>query len=190
VVACFLLLAGSGLPLAARSQAEDDAVDLWRVLAEGHGVAMIRHALAPGIGDPAHFDIDDCDTQRNLSDPGREQARRLGSRFHDNGIHGAAVYSSQWCRCMETAELLDLGPVSGLESLNSFFRNNDLAESRTESLRQWLLGRTASTPLVLVTHQVNIRALTGSGASSGEMVVLRLDQAGAVSVLGRISTPY
>src|SRR5687767_13248509 len=83
-------------------------------LAEGGYVVMLRHALAPGIGDPANFRLGDCATQRNLSKDGREQARRLGERLRAQDIDRARIYSSQWCRCLETAALLDLGPVAEL----------------------------------------------------------------------------
>ena len=72
---------------------------------------MIRHAYAPGTGDPADFTIGDCTTQRNLDDQGREQARNIGAWLRERGINSARVYSSQWCRCLETAERMDLGTV-------------------------------------------------------------------------------
>ena len=84
--------------------AEDRQTMLWQALASGGHVALIRHAEAPGIGDPAEFDLDDCSTQRNLSEQGRAQAKAIGDRFRANGISVAQVQSSQWCRCLETAQ--------------------------------------------------------------------------------------
>lgn len=92
--------------LAALPADAENAV-LWSALRGGEHVVLMRHAVAPGTGDPAGFELDDCSTQRNLSERGREQARATGERFRANGVTDAAVYSSQWCRCLETARLLD-----------------------------------------------------------------------------------
>jgi len=97
--------------------ARDDEVA--RRLHDGGTVLLIRHALAPGIGDPDGFRLDGCATQRSLSDEGRRQARAIGDWLQARGIGQARVYSSQWCRCLETAALLDLGPVTELPALNS-----------------------------------------------------------------------
>ena len=85
-------------------------------------VILMRHALAPGIGDPEIFQVDRCETQRVLNDTGRRQAQRLGDQLRRAGLAATQVYSSQWCRCLETAELLDLGPVIEEPGLNSFFQ--------------------------------------------------------------------
>jgi len=74
-------------------------------------VAVMRHAIAPGTGDPSNFRLGDCQTQRNLSETGRQQARRLGQLLRDRQVPVTRVLSSQWCRCLETAKLLDLGQV-------------------------------------------------------------------------------
>ncbi|HIK16487.1 MAG TPA: histidine phosphatase family protein [Leptolyngbyaceae cyanobacterium M33_DOE_097] len=74
-------------------------------------VAVMRHAIAPGTGDPGNFRLGDCQTQRNLSETGRQQARRLGQLLRDRQVPVTRVLSSQWCRCLETARLLDLGQV-------------------------------------------------------------------------------
>lgn len=149
---------------------------------------MLRHALAPGTGDPAAFTLGDCSTQRNLSDEGRAQARRIGERFRTNGIESARVFSSQWCRTLETAELLGLGPVQPLPSLNSFFRNYQRSDLQTRTLRQWLAEQASGEPLVLVTHQVNITALTDVYPASGELVVLRRTENGELEVVGTLET--
>ena len=178
------------LPTLSWSRSTIDEAELWQALRDGTHVAIIRHALAPGIGDPEAFDLDDCSTQRNLSEAGRAQARRLGDRFRRNGIESAAVYSSEWCRCVETAKLLELGPVSTVQVLNSFFRDYQRADQQTAALNAWLDSRQSGGPLVLVSHQVNISALVGGGAGSGEMVVFRREPDGDIAVLGRIATPH
>jgi phosphohistidine phosphatase SixA len=148
---------------------------LWEALADGGHVALMRHALAPGTGDPEHFRLDDCSTQRNLDQTGREQARRTGQAFRERGVEIGRVLSSQWCRCLETAELLALGEVKPFPPLNSFFGARERAQDQTEAVRALLAQADAEGPsLVMVTHQVNITALTGVSPGSGEIVVLRL----------------
>lgn len=181
LVAAFLVFAVPIIP-----SAEETAA--WKGLRSGGHVALIRHALAPGTGDPAAFKLGDCSTQRNLSDAGRTQASRIGARFRAEGIETAKVFSSQWCRCLETAELLGLGPVQALPILNSFYERRENQERQTRALEDWLDGQDLDRPVVLVTHQVNITALTGVFPSSGEMVVIRRSEDGGVSVVGTIET--
>ncbi len=171
--------------LGSREATADDAA-LWRALRTPGHVAIMRHAVAPGTGDPAGFKLGDCGTQRNLSDAGRKQARRIGARFRAQGIRGAEVYSSQWCRCLDTAALLDLGPVKALPALNSFFSNAESGDGQVKALRQWLADRQGPGLAILVTHQVNITALTGIYPGSGEIVVFRAMDGAAAKVLGTI----
>ena len=147
---------------------------------------MMRHALAPGTGDPANFDPTDCRTQRNLSDSGRKQAIGIGQRFRENGIPRAQVFTSVWCRCRDTAELMALGEVRVLNSLNSFFQTPSKKEEQTTALRSWLDTHRSETPLVLVTHQVNITALTGVFPRSGEIVVIQRRPDSSLRVLGSL----
>ena len=161
---------------------------LWQALASEDHIVMMRHATAPGTGDPTEFALRDCATQRNLSAEGRTQAARIGARFRAAGIASARVLSSQWCRCLETAKLLGLGVVEELESLNSFFRHPNRRAAATQALKDWLDAQSLEGPLVLVTHQVNITALTGIYPRSGEMVILQRSRNGAFSVIGRIET--
>ncbi len=184
LVACFLSLIA--LLLSGPAQAENTS--LWKMLNSPGHVALVRHALAPGTGDPARFDLTDCQTQRNLSDEGRQQAERIGERFRTNGIAEAKIYTSQWCRCRETAELFDLGPVSELPILNSFFQRFENRDKQTQALRDWLTDQPLDGPLVLVTHQVNISALTGAYAGSGEIVIIRRSDKGEITVVGSIKT--
>jgi phosphohistidine phosphatase SixA len=161
---------------------------LWKALASKGHVALLRHAIAPGTGDPTDFAVGDCGTQRNLSTEGRAQAERIGARFRDNGIETARVVSSQWCRCLDTAELLGLGAVEELPLLNSFYQRTERRKPQTEGLNAWLAGQELLAPLVLVTHQVNISALAGVYVASGEFVVIRLAENGKIEVLGSIET--
>jgi broad specificity phosphatase PhoE len=167
--------------------AAEDAM-LWKALHSRGHVALLRHAIAPGTGDPPEFTLRDCGTQRNLSDEGRDQATRIGARFRANGIQKAGVFSSQWCRCLETARLLGLGPVEELPALNSFFRDYERRDPQTQALKEWLAGKDLDEPLVLVTHQVNITALTNVYPASGELVIIRRCENGEISVIGTIET--
>ena len=170
------------------SLAAAEEAALWKALASKGHVALLRHAIAPGTGDPPDFAVGDCSTQRNLSTEGRAQAKRIGARFGDNGIETARVVSSQWCRCLDTAELLGLGAVEELPLLNSFYQRTERRKRQTEALNEWLAGQEILGPLVLVTHQVNISALTGVYVASGELVVLRVAENGKIEVLGSIET--
>lgn len=175
--------------LVSPAQAQNETA-LWEALRSGAAFAMMRHALAPGTGDPQSVVIGDCTTQRNLSESGRAQSRKIGAHFRANGIPAARVYTSAWCRCAETADLLDLGKVKNLAPLNSFFVTREREPAQTAALAAWIQKdkstRTAGNPLVLITHQVNITALTGIYPRSGEVVVARYAEDGNVKVLGRL----
>lgn len=168
------------------SAALADDTKLWAAIKNGEAFAIMRHALAPGTGDPQNFSVTDCATQRNLSKQGREQARMIGRRFIAQGIAAAEIYSSEWCRCKDTAELLKLGAVKSLPPLNSFFETYERRDAQTRELKKWLIAHKTSKPLVLVSHQVSIFALTGTPTSSGETVVARINEAGDVTVLGTL----
>jgi len=178
-----LLVAALALPAAAAAR---DGADAWAALKEPGTVAIMRHARAPGGGDPAGFRLGDCSTQRNLDDAGREQARRIGRAFRDNGIKVDRVLTSQWCRCRDTAELLDLAPVEAFPALNSFFEDRSTRDQQTAAVRDFLADAPDSEKLVLVTHQVNITALTDVFPSSGEVVVIEVGEDGAVDVHGTV----
>ena len=147
----------------------------------------MRHAVAPGIGDPRGFRLDDCTTQRNLDDTGRAQARATGEILRRNGVARAEVRTSAWCRCRETAELLGFGPPAVTSFLNSFFGDRSDEPAQTAALREFI-GKIApgSPTQVLVTHQVNITALTGISPRSGEIVVIAPGSAEGFRVLGRL----
>ena len=166
--------------------APEASAPLWADLREGGNVVLMRHAIAPGGGDPPGFRLEDCATQRNLSEQGRAQARAIGDALRLRRVPVQEILSSQWCRCKETAQLLALGPVREYPVLNSFFSDRSTAAVQTEALRRFVGGRVPEGNLVLVTHQVNITELTGVYPASGELVVLRPDGAGGFSVLGSL----
>ena len=149
-------------------------------------VAIVRHAHAPGTGDPAGFALDDCTTQRNLGVRGREQARKIGAAIRAAGVTVDRVLTSQWCRCRDTARLLGLGPIADLPVLNSFFRNPDRADRQTAELRRFLFGLPPDETVFLITHFVNIRALTGRSVASGEVFLLEIGRNGTISVVDEI----
>ena len=132
-------------------------------------VVMLRHALAPGGGDPANFDVDNCNTQRNLNSVGRAQSQELGRQLSSVGWKPDQILSSPWCRCRETVELMNLGPVEVESGLASFFEGHvDRAETLAR-LYQVMAG--IDRPTLMVTHFVVISAVTGLGVGSGEAVV-------------------
>lgn len=135
-------------------------------------VVFMRHALAPGFGDPSNFDINDCSTQRNLDSQGREQAVRLGRQLKSEEVNFSEVKSSYWCRCYDTAELLNVGPVEKFSGLNSFFQQYADKDETLNILNGYLdsLGK-ESDPVLLVTHQVVISAVTGISPVSGGFVL-------------------
>jgi len=182
-----LLLAAISLsaPQLSKAQTQQDNDAAWAALARGGHIALMRHALAPGTGDPSGFSLDDCATQRNLSAEGRAQARAIGERFRERGIAVSEVRASRWCRCLDTAELLGLGEVIPTPALNSFFRDRAVAERQTRELRALIDAWNGEGALVLVTHQVNITALTGVYPRSGEILVLAPED-GALELVGRI----
>jgi len=156
-------------------------------LAKPGRVLMLRHAQAPGVGDPPGFRLDECSTQRNLDDSGRRQARALGTRLANAGVANARVYSSQWCRCLETARLLQLGPVSELPALNSFFERSQERDATIAALRSFLASLPADgPPVVLITHQVTINAFTSAGTPSGGGSIFQLDGTGNPRWLGTL----
>lgn len=163
-------------------------VDLIKQMMSGVNILMIRHAYAPGSGDPDNFKVGDCTTQRNLDDRGRSQARTIGDWLRSKGIKVANVYSSQWCRCLETAALLNFGSVTELPALNSFYELPQNREPNIRALRSFIANLDATGDLIiLVTHFVTILEIAGEGVSSGEGVVLKLKGQSAYDVLGRLS---
>ncbi len=161
-------------------------------LRDGQHVLLIRHAYAPGVGDPAGFSLERCDTQRVLNEEGRAQADRIGQWLRAQGLERARVFTSAWCRCRQTAELLGLGAVTVEASLGSFFSQPHLAQGQNRSLQAFVarhLKESRGLPLVLVTHHVNIREFTGQDIGTGDMVLARVDARGRATDLKLFPSP-
>jgi broad specificity phosphatase PhoE len=164
------------------------AADLWSGLRSPGHFALVRHALAPGTLDPPGWRLGDCSTQRNLSAEGRAQAARMGDLFRANAIAAARLYSSEWCRCLDTATLMRLGDVSPQPLLNSFAEDRSRSSPQVEALRAWIGRLQLDGPTLLVTHGVVISALSGAAAGSGEIVVMRREADGRLILQGRQPT--
>ena len=177
--------AGLACPLWPVAAADDEVAKLLR---EGGAVIAFRHALAPGTFDPPGFKPGVCSTQRNLSDEGRAQARRIGEWFGARGLKPARVRSSPWCRCLDTATLAfgSTEPWAALGSPRGASESTN-AQSLAE-LRRALAAASAPRRAfeVWVTHMFVLSDLAGTNSASGEGLVLRADGAQAVKVLGRL----
>lgn len=159
-------LGGTAFPALAQ------APGFWTLLREGGCVVLMRHAQTdPGVGDPPNFKLGDCSTQRNLSEAGREQARRVGAAFLRERVKLDQVRSSAWCRCVDTA-MLAFKQNTVWSPINSFFGAGGQDE-QTRAVLAAVQGWQAPRNLMLVTHQVNVTALTGEFLSMGEVVVTR-----------------
>jgi broad specificity phosphatase PhoE len=167
------------------SVAADEAV--WALLRGGGQVVLMRHATTtPGVGDPPGFRLEECATQRNLSDACRDEARRVGAAFRSRGVSVGRVLSSRWCRCLETARLA-FGRAEPWEPLDSVFEDRGREPERTRAVRGLVGARPADGNLVLVTHGANIRALTGLSPAQGEFLVLSAEPGGRFRVAGRLA---
>ena len=154
---------------------------------DGGAVLLIRHALAPGIGDPEEFKLDDCSTQRNLDAQGRAQAKAMGDWLRAREITNVKLYSSQWCRCLETARLMNLGNVTPLPALNSFFERPADREPNLSALRKFIRENTKPGELIImVTHQVTISAITDKWTDSGHGKLVRADHSGKIQLVAEV----
>ena len=179
------LFATIGCFFSAGASHADEA--LWQSL-EGTGhVLLMRHALAPGTGDPARFTLKDCSTQRNLSDEGKAQAKQIGDALHERGVAQLRVFSSQWCRCLETAQLLGFGETIPLKMANSFYSNPEKGPLQTAELIKWIRRQPLDSNILIVTHQVNITALTDYYPGSGDITVLKRDRKRGFKMLGALT---
>ena len=181
LIAVLILLMGA---THASAQSETEA---WEALREGRAVLILRHALAPGTGDPARFKLGDCSTQRNLNDRGREQAAAWKPFLARQGINEAQVYTSQWCRSRDTAIGMDVGKVTEWPALNSFFQNRNQSSAQTRETIDQVNAMKPGLPVVLVSHQVNVTALTGVFPASNEGVILALPLSDKPEVLTRVA---
>jgi len=179
-----LLAAGAACGLA---QAQSGPGGFWSLLRQGGYVVLMRHAQTePGVGDPPGFTLGRCETQRNLSAAGRAQAGRVGEAFRREDIAIASVRSSAWCRCADTARLA-FGRYTVWPAINSFFQGQGDGDAQTREVLTTVSGLRAPVNWVLVTHQVNITALTGEYLAMGELFVTRPDAAapGRLKLLAR-----
>jgi len=182
----------------ASSAGSSDAI--WSALKQGNHIILLRHTeTVAGIGDPPGYRLDDCRTQRNLNDAGRAQARAWGKAVAEKAIPIGGVFSSVWCRCVETATLAfgqagrapDTWPA-----LNSHFDSASSATLQAEQVRGGIPARMQTAKnLVLVTHQVNITTLTGALPMMGEAVIVRVRTSGdkrqlaTLEVVGALKLP-
>ena len=134
-------------------------------------VIFLRHALAPGFGDPDNFKKQDCSTQRNLNNKGRLQARLIGHYLKAGKISFSEILTSEWCRCIDTAKELNLGKWETFSGLNSFFEGHEKKDKVMDKLRKKLNSLSHSDLILLITHQVVILEQTGIAPKSGEMVL-------------------
>jgi phosphohistidine phosphatase SixA len=168
-ILAILFVTGAVADIAMAGEAET-----WAALRAGRHVALMRHTDAPGgSGDPAGFRLDDCATQRNLSAKGRTDAEKIGARLKSEGIAFEKIISSPWCRCIDTAMLLQLGPVAAEPTFSNVVVLTDQRQSLTSGARAVIEQWNGSGILLVVTHGANIAALTGIQPASGEIVVVR-----------------
>ena len=157
------------------------ANDLAENLRSSSYVLLMRHASAPGVGDPPNYKLDDCKTQRNLDTEGRRQAVVVGDWLRKQGVQSANVFSSIWCRCKETAALLNFNGYRVEPSLGSFFDEMAKAPESNRALQRFIdehLKTKGDRALILVTHHVNILEFSGENVASGDMVLVKVDARG------------
>ena len=184
ILAFCLLIAINPLEAAA------DEGEAWSALRRGGFVALMRHADAPGgAGDPPGFKLEDCATQRNLSDKGRADARAMGARLKAEGIVIGRLLSSPWCRCLDTARLLETGPVEVEPTFSNAFVLRDRRRALTDEARAIVASWAGPGTLLVVTHGANIQALTGYSPAPSELVVVATGPGDVLRRIGSISAP-
>lgn len=181
---------GVAVLLAALAGAACAQEDVWAALRGGGHVILLRHALTPAqLGDPPGFRLDDCATQRILTEAGRTQAERIGMTLRERSIPLGDVRSSQWCRCLDTARIA-FGRVAAWPVLDALLF--DTPEQRAEkaaALRRELSRPAGDGNLVLVTHNLNIQDALGASVAMGEALVIAPDGRGGFAIVGRIPAP-
>ncbi len=184
----FFLVAALMTPFSPQSAVAKDSL-IWDKLQgknpKGY-VLLMRHTLAPGVGDPKRFRLGDCTTQRNLSDKGRQDSRDIGKWLEQRNLRIHSVESSRWCRTRETAELLGIGRVKPNKNLDSLFRESDPENHKQtiETKKRIVSHRNTRGLLVLVGHAVNISAITGITLDSGEGILVRANAQGDIDLMG------
>ena len=161
--------------------------NLLNQLQDGKKLIFIRHAYAPGSGDPKNFNLNDCSTQRNLSEEGRKQAQHIGEFFKKNKIKIDKVLSSEWCRCKDTAKIA-FKNFSTNSFLNSFYSSKYVKnkDKQIKMLKEYIQSFNSNKNLILVTHYVLISEILNYGPSSGEIVVSDKN----FNIIGRVEINY
>jgi phosphohistidine phosphatase SixA len=169
----------------AGAAAADEA--LWALLRAGGQVVLVRHGLTdPGVGDPPGFQLDQCSTQRNLSEAGRREAEKLGQVLRARGVPVADVLASPWCRCRDTARLAFGRDAKVEAALGNLYGRPAEEGPQVAKLRQLVRRPAGGGNLFLVTHGSTIYAATGISPDTTEMVVLTPEEGGGFRVAGRI----
>ena len=176
------------LVLASNAARADEAA-AWAALRQGGAVALMRHGDAPGVGDPPGWRLDDCATQRNLGERGRAEARAVGARLRAERIAIDRVVSSPWCRCIETARLVDAGPVHVEPAFANAFVLRDRREALRDAGHAVVAAWRGPGTLLVVTHGENISALTGRTPATAEIVVVASDAGGVLREVGAVPAP-
>ena len=172
------------LPAAARA-----SEPLWTLLKAGGQTILVRHGITtPGVGDPPDMRLDDCASQRNLTESGRAHARRLGEAFRARGITVDRLLTSPWCRCVETARLA-WGPAEVWTPLGNLYGRSERQAEQVREMRTLVSERRAGGNLVLVSHGSTISALTGVSPDPAEMVIVTPQGGGRFAVAGRLAVP-
>ncbi|WP_215375459.1 histidine phosphatase family protein [Polynucleobacter asymbioticus] len=155
--------------------------ELANAMQDGQHVLLMRHADAPGYGDPRGYQLTQCSTQRNLGEAGKRQAQQTGEWLAKQGITQAQVYSSPWCRCVDTATLLNKGSVKKEAALGSFFDDMSQAQRQTDDLAKLIQAERKKyphAPIIMVTHHVNIQSFAGKVLNSGDMILVKVNSSG------------
>ncbi len=162
---------------------------LWALLRGGGQVVLVRHAVTdPGVGDPPAFKLDDCATQRNLSEAGRREAAALGAAIRAHQVPVARVLTSPWCRCRETARIAFGGQSFEVEpSLSNLFSRGENRDRQIEGFRQFVATAPRNGNLFLITHGSTTLAFTGVSPGTAEMVILTPRGNGQFDVAGSIA---
>lgn len=166
------------------------SLTLSQALQRPDHVLLMRHANAPGVGDPPGYTLGNCQTQRNLGERGKQQAQQIGDWLRAQGVQSAQVVASPWCRCMDTGTGLNFGAITAEASLGSFFNDSASSTSQTRQLEKFVantLPHKQGKALILVTHQVNILEYSGEDVSSGDMILVKVDRQGKVLSTRRYS---
>lgn len=161
--------------------------DPWSLMRQPGHVVFMRHSDAPGgYGDPPGFRLDECATQRNLSEEGRAHARRTGEAFRKHGVAFDRVLTSPWCRCKETARLVVGREAEPFAPLSNLVGRYEHRESQVKALKAYLAGLDGNGKVLFVTHGVVVNALTGVSVAQGEMVIVKPGEDGELAVVGRL----